>query len=288
MLAEGVVCKKFIDLHIHSKYSDGTCTIQEIVECASSKGLAAIAITDHDCIDGYTSAAEIGSRLGIEVIPAVELSSEIEGKDIHILGYGLDIHNAHLQASLAEMKEARYIRAKKIVKNLNARGIDLRFETVAAIAGDASIGRPHIATALLKEELIYSFRDAFERYIGYDSPAYVGKKSLTPKEVFDLILSAGGIPTLAHPGVTRVDERIPSFVTMGLMGIEVYHSEHTATQQRFYLQYCKRNGLVYTGGSDFHSSLQTKAEIGIPHVPYRVIEILKEKQTHLQNNRSIA
>jgi 3',5'-nucleoside bisphosphate phosphatase len=283
MLAERTACKKYVDLHIHSNFSDGTCTVRELVETAFQKGLKAIAITDHDCFDGYPLAAELGSGLGMEVIPAMEMSSEIDGTDIHILGYYVDIHNRELIEKLQIMKDARFARAKKIVQNLNRQGIDLRFETVANIAGGAAIGRPHIAAAMLKEELIYSFRDAFEKYIGYDSPAYVEKDTMTPQQVFELIINAGGVPILAHPGVTGVDERISSFIKLGLMGIEVYHSEHSKAQQRFYLQYCKRNGLIFTGGSDFHSGLQTKAEIGVPHVPYRVVEMLQEKRDRLRH-----
>jgi predicted metal-dependent phosphoesterase TrpH len=282
MLTERTACKKHVDLHIHSIFSDGTCTVGELIETAFQKGLKAIAITDHDCFDGYPLAAELASGLGMEVIPAVEMSSEVDGTDIHILGYYVDTHNPKLIEKLSIMKEARFTRAKKIVQNLNRQGIDLRFETVTNIAGGAAIGRPHIAAAMLKEELIYSFRDAFEKYIGYDSPAYVEKETMPPREVFELIMEAGGVPILAHPGVTKVDERISSFIKIGLMGVEVYHSEHSKAQQRFYLQFCKRNGLIFTGGSDFHSGLQTKAEIGVPHVPYRIVEMLQEKRDQLR------
>jgi predicted metal-dependent phosphoesterase TrpH len=148
---------------------------------------------------------------------------------------------------------------------------------VLKMSGEGAIGRPHIAAALLKEELIYSFREAFEKYIGYDSPAYVEKMTLVPREVFRLILDAGGLPVLAHPGITSVDERIPEFIRDGLAGIEVYHSEHTVAARRHYLKYCQKNGLAFTGGSDFHSSTHMKSELGTPRVPYGVVDSLKEK-----------
>ena len=277
MFRDFIAGKKYVDLHIHTKYSDGTHSVQEIIERASQKKLKAISITDHDCIDAYPFSQELGSQHGIEVIPGVELSSEIEGVDIHILGYFLDIRNPLLIRKLRELKEARYIRAEKIVKNLNDQGIDLRFETVLNIANGAAIGRPHIAAALLKEELVYSFREAFEKHIGYDSPAYVRKLTIQPRDVFELIRQANGIPVLAHPGVTHVDQRIPQFINEGLLGIEVFHTQHTSVKERFYMHFCKKNNLAFTGGSDFHNDNQSKSEIGTPKVSYNAVESLKDK-----------
>jgi len=286
-MSREAVGKKYVDLHIHSTYSDGTSSIREIIELAFQKGLRTISITDHDCIDGYPFARDLGTGVGLEVIPGLELSSEIGGVDIHILGYFVDIHNAALGEKLREMKEARFHRAKKIVSNLNGQGIDLRFETVLNIAGEGAIGRPHIAAAMLKEELIYSFREAFEKYIGYDSPAYVEKTTLRPREVFQLILDAGGLPVIAHPGVTGVDERLPEFIGDGLAGIEVYHSEHPAAIRRYYLKYCQKHSLAFTGGSDFHSPAQMKSDLGTPKVPHAAVESLVEKY-HAVFNRELA
>jgi predicted metal-dependent phosphoesterase TrpH len=269
--------RRYVDLHIHTIHSDGSGTVEEVFDAASKKRLAAIAITDHDCIDAYPGAFDLGSRLDIEVIPGLELSSEIEGTDLHILGYFIDINNSTLQHKLVEMKEARYVRARKIVENLNHQGIDLRFETVLATAGIGAIGRPHIAAALLKEELVYSFREAFDKFLGYGLPAYVEKYKMQPGEVFDLIKQAGGVPVLAHPGVTGIDDRIPEFVRAGVQGIEVYHTEHTLDNQQNYIRIARRNGLAMTGGSDFHSSSHNKSEIGTPKVPYSAVKSLKEK-----------
>ena len=219
--------------------------------------------------------------MGIEVIPGLELSSESDGIDLHILGYFIDITNPTLTRRLTEMKDARYVRARKIVENLNNQGIDLRFDTVLSIAGVGAIGRPHIAAALLREELVYSFREAFEKYLGYGLPAYVEKFRMRPQEVFDLVKQAGGIPVLAHPGVTKVDDRIPEFIRDGVMGLEAYHTEHSATLQQNYVKIARKNGLAVTGGSDFHNSSHNKSEIGVPRVPYSAVKSLKEKHAAL-------
>jgi len=271
--------RRYVDLHIHTIHSDGSSTVEEVLEAASRIGLAAIAITDHDCVDAYPHALEMGSQLGIEVIPGLELSSESEGIDLHILGYFIDTANPTLTRRLTEMKNARYVRARKIVENLNNQGVDLRFDTVLSIAGVGAIGRPHIAAALLKEELVYSFREAFEKYLGYGLPCYVEKYRMQPREVFDLIKQAGGIPVLAHPGVTKVDERIPEFISDGVLGIEAYHTEHSSALQQSYIKMARKNGLAVTGGSDFHNSSHNKSEIGTPRVPYSAVKSLKEKQS---------
>lgn len=277
MLSEKVSNRKYVDLHIHTTFSDGTSTVDEILDAAAAHELRAISITDHDCTAAYPRASELGASLGIEVITGVELSSEIEGNDIHILGYYVDLYYHPFALKLEEMKEARYLRAKKIVANLNKQGVDLRFETVLSVSGVGAIGRPHIATALLKEELVYSFREAFDKYIGYGLPAYVEKLKMHPKEVFDLIISAGGIPVLAHPGVTSVDERIPEFIKDGLLGIEAFHTEHPTSVERHYLRVTKKHHLAFTGGSDFHNHTHNHSELGIPRVPYAAVNSLKEK-----------
>jgi 3',5'-nucleoside bisphosphate phosphatase len=277
MFRDFIAGKKYVDLHIHTKCPDGTHTLEEIIDKASEKKLRTISITDHDCLDAYPVVSTRGAEREVEVISGVELSSELDGRDIHILGYCIDINHQPLKDKLVELKQARYLRARKIVENLNKQGMDLRFETVLNIAGTAAIGRPHIAAALLKEELVYSFREAFDKFIGYESPAYVKKLSISPKDVFSLIRAAGGVPVLAHPGVSNVDERIPQFIEDGLMGIECYHSEHTPQQERFYLNYCKKHDLCYTGGSDFHTTTLNKPEIGHHKIPYTTVESIKLK-----------
>lgn len=271
--------KGCVDLHIHTRHSDGANTVKEILNIAKEKGLSAISITDHDTLGAYPFALDEGKKLGIEVITGIELSCELKGKDIHILGYFIDHTNEKLNKVLEKMREARLQRAEKIVSNLNKQGLDLRFETVLRFAGEGAIGRPHIATALLHEELVYSFREAFDKYIGYDCPAYEDKLQLEPAEVFELIKQAGGVPILAHPGVTQVDELLPELINEGLSGLEVYHSEHSWPARRHYANICRKNHLLFTGGSDFHclTHRPNQVEIGSPELRYSLLKGLKER-----------
>ncbi|ERP38948.1 PHP domain-containing protein [Chitinivibrio alkaliphilus] len=268
-----------VDLHIHSVHSDGANTVDELIGIARERGLAAISITDHDTLDAYPYAIEEGKRWGIEVIPGTELSCEYKGTDIHILSYFLDYENTELRQMLKNMRDARYFRAKKMVTTLNSLGVDLRFETVLRFSRGGAIGRPHIATALLHEEFVYSFREAFDKYIGYDSPAYVEKMHVTPEEIFSLVRRAGGVPILAHPGVTAVDDFLPELVQQGLAGLEVYHSDHGKATRKRYAAFCKKHRLLFTGGSDFHCDMHRPGQsiVGDPYIRYSLLAGLKKR-----------
>jgi len=260
---------------MHTIFSDGTCTLEDIFEIASSKKLAAISITDHDTTEAYPEAISLGSRIGIDVISGVEFSSSLNGKDIHILGYGIDVHNLKLQELLQKMRDERVDRIRKMVQLLNNIGVDIRFETVQEIAGNGTMGRPHLAAALVKEELCYSFREAFDKYLGYDCPAYVEKFEFHPFDAFELIHEVGGVAVLAHPAITKVDEHIASFVEHGLDGIEVYYSSPHAANQSYYAKLCRKYGLLQTGGSDFHHP-HNRNDIGNVKISYKLFETLLE------------
>jgi len=258
--------KGSVDLHIHSRFSDGALTPEEILLAAQKKGLSAISITDHDAVGAYPYAIQRGKELGIEVVPGVELSCGVDKKDIHILAYFFDYENRPLLDALKEMREARFVRAKKIVANLNEIGIDLQFETVLRSAGDGSIGRPHIADALLHEEFVYTYREAFDKYLGYNCPAYEEKLQITPSDVFGLVKAAGGVSIMAHPGISNADHLIPDLIKQGLSGLEVYHADHSVNQRKQYAAICKKDRLLFTGGSDFHRETNKihSPEIGEP------------------------
>ena len=263
---------------MHTRFSDGAFTVDQILDMAEKNGVATMSITDHDTMGAYPYAIEEGKKRGIEVIAGTELSCELEGHDIHILGYFLDYTDPALVEALEKLRNARYYRAKAMVEKLNEQGVDLRFETVLRYADGGAIGRPHIASALVHEELVYSFKEAFDTYIGYNSPAYVEKMQLTPKECFQLIYKAGGVPILAHPGVTAVDHLIPQLIEDGLAGLEVYHAEHNGAARRRYANICRTNRLLFTGGSDFHCFTHKphQVEVGGPDLRPSLAEGLKQ------------
>ncbi len=271
---------KEVDLHIHSLFSDGQCTIEQLVEKAFKKNLRAISITDHDTIEAYPHAQRIGKQLGIEVITGVEFSSQVYNTDVHILGYGFDTDDTRLIAMLKTIRKARIARAKEIIARLNNLGMDIRFETVLSISGQGAVGRPHIAHALIKEELVSCFRDAFENYLGLNCPGYVPKKTLSPAEIIDLIHRAGGLAVLAHPGITQIDEYIPQLIEFGLDGVEVLHPEHTAKDAKRYFEAARKYGLLYTGGSDFHLT-GYGIHIGCPNVSYETVINLKTNRKEI-------
>lgn len=267
---------KWIDLHIHTTASDSLLTPTEAVEIAKECGLSAISITDHDTIDGFVKAEQRAEELGIELIPGVELSVAYKGEDFHLLGYLIDYENPEFLKKINSFREERSVRGEKMVEKLNELGIDLRVDTVKAIAGGGSVGRPHLADALLKEEFVHTYDEAFARYLGYHAPAYVPKMHLTPKEAIDLIHLVRGVAVFAHPGTSRSQHAIYDFFEMGLDGIEAYHFQHDRNMTTHYINLAKKLGLIYTGGSDCHGRRKGRILIGAVKVPYRCLEMLRK------------
>ncbi|MGB8657648.1 MAG: PHP domain-containing protein [Candidatus Zixiibacteriota bacterium] len=267
--------RQYIDLHIHTTASDSLLTPDEVVEIASKSGLAAISITDHDTIDGYEAARQKAEDSGIELIPGVELSMTYKDDDFHLLGYLIDCDNPEFLKKIRSFQKERRVRGEKMVEKLNELGIDLNIETVKNIAGKGSVGRPHLADALLREEYVHTYDEAFARYLGYHAPAYVPKMFLTPQEGIDLIHLVRGVAVLAHPGTSRSQQAIYDFLQMGLDGIEAYHSKHDRETTNHYINLANKLGLIYTGGSDCHGRRGEKVLIGTVKVPYHCLEMLK-------------
>jgi 3',5'-nucleoside bisphosphate phosphatase len=266
--------EKLIDLHLHTRHSDGSCTPEETVKRAREVGLAALSITDHDSLSAIEDARKYAGD--IELVPGVELSCHYQGADIHMLAYFIDAAYEPLVEKVHFYQLERLKRGVLIVEKLNELGIDLKMETVQRMAQDATIGRVHVADALLKEEYVRTFDEAFSRYLGYHAPAYVPKTHFDPAEAIELVHQAGGIAVMAHPGSTRRDDAIAFLTGVGMDGLEVYHSKHTPAQVRHYREIASRNGLLVSGGSDWHGRNDLRSEIGNQHVPYFVLTRMRE------------
>jgi len=265
----------FVDLHIHTQASDGALSPAQVVERAIDRGLAAIAITDHDIVDGCLPAAlAAGERL--EVIPGIEINTEWGSQEVHILGYYIDLNDQRFLDVLEELRQARLGRITKIVRKLAEIGVKLEMSRVLELAGDGTIGRPHVALAMIEAGYIETIREAFTDYIGYGAPAYVPRYKLSPAEAVQIIRQAGGIPVLAHPGLIGDDDLIPALVASGLQGLEVYYPEHSQEQVTHYRQLAEGYGLIVTGGSDYHGNqADYRGDIGCLPIGYQIVEGLK-------------
>jgi 3',5'-nucleoside bisphosphate phosphatase len=265
------------DLHLHTTVSDGKYTPAELVRKAAGAGLTIMAVTDHDNVDGIAPALEAAKQFpGLTVIPGVEISTEEPEGEVHVLGYFLDYHHKELLDRLNGMRESRQSRAKKMVDKLAALGMPLDWKRVQEIAGDGTIGRPHIAQALLEKGFISTIREAFDKYIAWGGPAYVERDKMTPAEAVELILRAGGIPVLAHPFVSKDPENLMSRLKQsGLIGIEAYYGEYKPEDVKKLVGLAEKYHLITTGGSDYHGLDETvETPLGGADVPVSVAERL--------------
>ncbi len=267
---------KFADLHLHTAFSDGTYTPEETILRASSLGLSAISVVDHDTVLGIEKVIRAGGLYGVEVLPGIELSTEYENTEIHILGYLIDYKSQSLVEKLELLSKTRVERIYKITEKLKGIGINLEAKSVFDIAKQGNPGRLHIARAMIAEGLVSSAGEAFHRYIGDKCAAYVAGFKLSPCEGINLIRQAGGIAVLAHPHSINRDELIPKLVDFGLMGLEVYYPEHTQAMINFYLSLAGKFNLLVTGGSDCHGQAKPEIRIGSIKIPYELVEKLKQ------------
>lgn len=257
-----------IDLHLHTTHSDGSLPPAEVLALAHKAGVTALAITDHDITDGIPEAMKAGEELGIEIIPGIEISSQWEDGELHILGYFLDWKDPALNRHLAGLRASRHRRNPLMVQKLNELGLDLTYEEVRALAGTESVGRPHIARLLMEKGYVQSAKEAFDRYLGNGKAAYVSRELPDPAEAIGWIRAAKGIPVLAHPTWVRLDETsllklCETLKATGLMGIEVHYSTHKRAQTEEYLNIAKRLDLLVTGGSDFHGLTKPDIQVGV-------------------------
>lgn len=261
------------DLHCHTTASDGLLTPAELVHLAAEKGLKGIAVTDHDTIQGWQEAESAGVNYQIKILKGIELSTEWNGKEVHLLGYELDGSSGYLNDKLKGLRKAREQRMLEIIARLAALNIQISFEEVLNRAQGESIGRPHIAQVLMQQGYVSSIKEAFAQYIGLGAPAYVPRYKLTPEDGIAIIRKANGVAVLAHPGLQGLEGGIPDWVKAGLQGIEVYHSEHNPEHEIKYLAIAQKYNLLVTGGSDFHGDLHKPGvELGRWGVSINVLE----------------
>ena len=276
-----------IDLHIHTTASDGTLTPKEVIALAQHHGLKAIAITDHDTLAGSKEALQAGIPPSLEFLTGVEISAAAPpfyagSGSFHLLGYSISLDDPALNSALEKLQQARKNRNPAIIKRLNDLGISIELDEVRREAGDGQLGRPHIGQVLVKKGYAGSMDDAFSRFLGIGGPAYVDKYRIDCRSAIELILQAGGIPVLAHPGLLKCktrdqfDELIAELKKIGIKGVEVYYSEHSPEQTRLFADLAQRHNLLMTGGTDFHGTIQPQIAIGSGKgdliVPYELYE----------------
>jgi hypothetical protein len=268
---------KYADLHLHTRYSDGTFTPRELVEHAARLGFAAIAVTDHDTLDAIPEALAAGHEFGIEIIPAVEITSRCDSQELHMLAYlfGDSWHDANLRAVLDHAARVREERIEQFVAKLNELGIPLTVSEVRACSDCGTLGRPHVALALKKRGVVSSVDEAFARFLKRGKPAYIERYRVEAAEAIAHIHRAGGVAVFAHPGLNSLDDRIPEMVQQGLDGIEVWHSRHSPAQIEHYLEMAETLGVCVTGGSDCHGSGRNGMLLGTIKLPYERVEALK-------------
>lgn len=272
---------KYADLHVHTTYSDSTLTPEELVKKTKLAGLDCVAVVDHDTVEGIVPSIDAGLCCGIEVLPGIELSCDFNNAEVHILGYLVDITNPTLLATLADIRKIRLDRMYEMTVKLKDLGVNIAPEEVFALANTQNIGRLHLAQVLLKRGYVKTISEAFYRYIGDRSPAYVCGFKLSPQKAMHLIKEAGGVPVLAHPYILGNDDVIPVFVDDGLMGIEVFYPEHSASKTEHYKNMAAKYNLLMTGGSDCHGAAKPDVVMGAIKIPYTLVEKLKEAKENI-------
>lgn len=269
------------DLHIHTHFSDSTLSPREIVEEACRGGLSTIAITDHDTIDGISESNYWGEQYGLSVIPGVELSANTLKREVHMLGYFIDMNSESLRTYLRTFRETRYKRAQKMVEKLAELGQRISFDRIKELAGRGCIGRLHVAAVMCEARIADSTAEAFQ-YIGQNGPCYVPKYHISPRQAIQIIRAVGGLPVLAHPGTLDYDEFIPQLISEGLAGLEAYHTEHPPKVEEHYRHLAEKYGLLITGGSDCHGLGKGRIMIGERVISDEMVTKLRQAHCGMQ------
>lgn len=284
-----------VDLHVHTTASDGVFMPSEVVRIAANNGVRAIAITDHDSVNGIEEALIEADNYDIKVIPGIELSTVYEDTEVHMLGYFVDYKEKWFIDFLDEIKSTRYERGSKIVSKLNEVGVSVQFEDIIKNADLGNVGRPHIARALVDKGYAKDIGDAFSKYLVKGTPGYIERQKITTSEAIKIIRKANGVPVLAHPGLIHsidLNELILELKAEGLMGLEVYHSSHDMTVTKNIYKLAIKHRLAVTGGSDFHGDMEARnnyrkgrgrVELGCVGITMDSIETLEKLSKEVKN-----
>lgn len=264
------------DLHLHTTASDGRLSPAELVFQAASLGLDVIALTDHDSVGGVAPALAAAREFpSLRVIPGIEISTDVSQGEVHILGYFIDPCNSGLTEALAKLHNSRQVRAQKMIAKLAQRGLSIDWGRVQELSRGGSVGRPHIAQAMLEQGYVLSLKEAFTKYIGRKRPAYVEREKITPSEAVELVIKSSGLPVLAHPAeINHLVELIPQLQKVGLAGIEVYYNGYTPQITKYLASLACKHGLVASGGSDYHGLSDSETPLGGVKVPSECVEQL--------------
>ncbi len=266
----------FADLHLHTNFSDGTYSPEELAGHGARLKFRALALSDHDTVEGCERMAAACASHGIEFIPATELTAEIDGQEVHMLAYFINTTDAKLLVELAKFQEVRQSRIREMVAAIQKLGVPLREETVFEVANCRAPGRPHVARALVKAGLCRSLDEAFERFLKNGRPAWVPKFKMSATEAIELVHGAGGLAVMAHPGLNHCDALIPTLAACGMDGLECYHTKHPWAQAAHYEKMAEQLNLLVTGGSDCHGMSKGRPLIGGIKLPYQHVEKMKE------------
>jgi predicted metal-dependent phosphoesterase TrpH len=276
-----------IDLHTHSTASDGIYAPAELLQQAHALGLCVLALTDHDTTNGLAEASAAAERLGIDFIPGIEINTDIGNGEIHVLGYYLDYERPAFQRTLQILRDARERRGQRMVELLNAQGVPVSWERVREIA-ESSVGRPHVAKALLEVGYVGTIAEAFNKYIGKGCPAYVPHYKLAPSDAVRLIRSANGLPVMAHPislpGLEQLHQWLPELVSAGLVGLETYYGPYTEEEELQLRALADQYHLIPTGGTDFHGPGIHPTPLGGRFVPFEAVERLKATSEEISSH----
>jgi predicted metal-dependent phosphoesterase TrpH len=278
-LGETFFMQNYVDLHMHTTASDGVYDPTDLMRRCKELGLRAVALTDHDTTDGIEEASRAARNLDLEFIPGIEINTDVSGGEVHVLGYFIELDRPEFQAMIKVLRDARERRGQRMVELLNEEGIAVQWDRVREIA-QGSVGRPHVAKALLEAGYVQSIGEAFDKYIGTGKPAYVPRYKLTPEDAVRLIASANGLPVIAHPidlpGLTELREWLPGLKEAGMVGLETYYGPYTEAQEQELLKLAHAYDLIPTGGTDFHGPNIHPTPLGGRYVPYEAVLQLKE------------